>query len=206
MKHDFWNTDKITKLTNLVAQYTSNIEVAQLMNITPRQVKYGMKKYSIKRTSPKTSEPSPILYNEIPCKYVELGNCHEVINRYGNDKYRPKIYKNGKQYILTRYIWEQVNGPIPEEKFILYKCDNGVCININHLYLGTMQQNMQDKVNRNRQIKGTKQHNSKLNEIDVQNIRNLINIKIPYRKIASQYNVNYSTIQSIAVGKTWKER
>ena len=52
----------------------------------------------------------------------------------------------GKIKGLHRLIWELVKGIIPEGLQILHHCDNPPCINPNHLFLGTHQDNMADMV------------------------------------------------------------
>jgi len=49
-----------------------------------------------------------------------------------------------------RVSWEIHNGPIPEGMSVLHKCDNTICTNPEHLYLGTQTQNMQDAWDRGR--------------------------------------------------------
>jgi hypothetical protein len=61
---------------------------------------------------------------------------------------RPLLIRhiNGKRKNLnvTRYIWEDVKGPIPDGLWVLHTCDNGSCVNPDHLYLGTHKDNMRD--------------------------------------------------------------
>lgn len=45
-----------------------------------------------------------------------------------------------------RVVWELTNGQIPQGKQINHKCNVRACVNINHLYLGSQKENMQDKV------------------------------------------------------------
>lgn len=56
-------------------------------------------------------------------------------------------------------------GEIPPGMWVLHTCDNGWCVNPEHLYLGTSQDNVLDKVKRERTA------NLKLTRDDVRNIR-----------------------------------
>jgi hypothetical protein len=49
-----------------------------------------------------------------------------------------------------RISYRLFKGAIPRGKYVLHNCDNGHCVNPDHLYLGTPQQNMDDKVKRGR--------------------------------------------------------
>ncbi len=59
-----------------------------------------------------------------------------------------------KEVRAHRAAWELVNGPIPKDMCICHKCDIRNCVNPDHLFLGTQNDNIQDKVSKNRQAKG----------------------------------------------------
>lgn len=65
---------------------------------------------------------------------------------------------SGQKVSANRYVWEQVYGPIPDGLWVLHKCDNRVCVNLDHLYLGTAADNANDMVERGRHWQQQKTH------------------------------------------------
>lgn len=58
------------------------------------------------------------------------------------------------RYMAHRYSWILHNGPIPEGLQACHHCDNKGCVNPKHLFLGTSQDNQDDKVAKGRQASG----------------------------------------------------
>jgi HNH endonuclease len=66
-----------------------------------------------------------------------------------------QITWNGKQYRIHRLIYELIKGPIPEGIFVCHKCDIASCIEPEHLFLGTHQENMDDYFRKNGRYRPT---------------------------------------------------
>jgi hypothetical protein len=106
-------------------------------------------------------------------------------------------YGYGKFRIDTRMIqahrisWTIKNGEIPEGLLVLHKCDNRICINPNHLFLGTNKDNMRDMHSKNRCI------NKKLSDEDILLIRAS---KDRRYKIMSKFGISESYLSQIKSG------
>jgi hypothetical protein len=56
-----------------------------------------------------------------------------------------QLYRPGQKPIQAhRLAWEQAYGPIPEELFVLHRCDVRTCVEPTHLWLGTAKDNARD--------------------------------------------------------------
>lgn len=49
-----------------------------------------------------------------------------------------------------RVSWELHRGEIPEEMDVLHTCDTPLCVNPDHLWLGTKKDNQQDSIRKGR--------------------------------------------------------
>jgi hypothetical protein len=85
---------------------------------------------------------------------IDSNNCWNFIGATNGKGYgRVRIYDI--KYGVHRVIWEHLNGKIPEGMLVLHKCDNRLCFNPSHLFLGTYKDNMQDCIKKGR-FKGFK--------------------------------------------------
>jgi hypothetical protein len=63
-------------------------------------------------------------------------------NGYGRLQVRGEV---NKTFGVHRLSWELHNGPIPSGLFVCHKCDVPLCVNPEHLFLGTQLENMRDR-------------------------------------------------------------
>jgi len=89
--------------------------------------------------------------------------------------------------------------------FACHTCDNPGCLNPDHLYFGTPQDNHRDMQNRMRIAHGERSGATNLTESQVTQIRELyMTGEFPSRKLARKFGVAKSTILRIIHHKTWK--
>ncbi len=113
--------------------------------------------------------------------------------------------KNNKRASAHRVAWELMNGPIPDGLCVLHKCDNRICVNVDHLFLGTNIDNISDMVSKGRQSKGESHRNSKLSTEDVRSIRERYALGGIYQyELAKEFGVTQTTISCIVLGKSRK--
>ena len=115
--------------------------------------------------------------------------------------------KDGSRKTMSthRLAYELHYGEIPKGMEICHKCDNRRCVNPYHLFLGTRQDNIDDREQkgRNNPPKGEKHAKAKLTEADVLAIRTKRLQGISFSKLAEEYGVCKRTIQNAVSGKNW---
>jgi hypothetical protein len=57
---------------------------------------------------------------------------------------QPEGSYKGKKLRVAKIAWLLHNGEIPSGMHVLHRCNNSLCVNPAHLYLGSHQQNMRD--------------------------------------------------------------
>ncbi len=121
--------------------------------------------------------------------------------KYGAFKRGPKVW------IASRASYDMFKGSIPENILVLHNCDNPLCVNPEHLRLGTQQENMNDMKSHKRQAKrsGEKHGNNKLLEVDIMEIRILSGFGVSNINIAKQFNISNALVCMIVKGKRWKD-
>lgn len=112
---------------------------------------------------------------------------------------------NGEKVLRLshRWSWMRLIGEIPTGQQVLHKCDNRTCVNPAHLFLGTNQDNVQDRIRKGREARGEKRGTAKLNNLQVRIIRRLRERRIPNRVMAQVFGVTTATAQKAAARLTW---
>ncbi len=119
----------------------------------------------------------------------------------------PVMPVNGKNWTMSRVSYEIYVGSTDDVcrggKYVCHTCDNRMCVNPEHLFLGTHKENMADMRQKGRAncTRGEQKNTAKLTEAQVIAIR--ADKRTQY-VIAADYGVNQSAISYIKTGKYWR--
>lgn len=116
-----------------------------------------------------------------------------------------KLIVGGKIRKAHRVAWEFFCGPIPEGLHVLHRCDVPLCVNPDHLFLGTHQDNMDDRKAKGREASfvGSNHPEAKLDEEAVRFIRSEVASGRSRRDLAALFGVSYSCICLVMQRRSW---
>lgn len=139
---------------------------------------------------------------------ASVGDCIEFKGCKGSKGYgivARMIGGKQKQLRAHRVAYAEAYGEIPDGMVVCHKCDNRACVNVDHLFLGTQLDNMRDRdaKGRGNQPKGNAHSNSKLTEVEIPRIRDMLACGCSNTDIGKWFDVSRATISSIKHGKTW---
>lgn len=133
---------------------------------------------------------------------VEAGStdCWPYAGTIGDNGYG-RFSLNGVHIAAHRFSYTLFHGPIAEGLVVRHRCDNPICVNPWHLETGTSQDNVRDRVIRDRSSRGERNGRTKLTAEQV--------LDIFHDRFSSQmdlgkrYGVDASTIRNIRIGRCW---
>lgn len=133
---------------------------------------------------------------------------------YGHAHYYLQPGNIKKQIRAHRFAMMISGYTIPAGYVVCHKCDNPSCVNPDHLFIGTPNDNNQDKVRKGRQtsLPGSKNSMAKLDEETARKIKQetIVGNRVGYnngsnvKEVAAKYGVHTETVRLIARGITWR--
>jgi hypothetical protein len=117
---------------------------------------------------------------------------------YGSIKVNHKVFgAHCFSYLLNK-------GEIPNNLVIRHICNNKLCVNPNHLSIGTAFENVHDTISQGRNCRGADSKTSKLKESDIIQIRDIYSkTKVSQAKLAKVFGVSKGVICRIITGQDW---
>lgn len=136
----------------------------------------------------------------------EKSECWPWLGTEGNNGYGVFCF-GGRRVTASRYTAIIRYGPLTRKDFACHHCDNPICVNPNHLFIGDWKANAQDMVIKGirHRCRGAENGCALLTEDQVRQIK--ISAQTRTRgfitRTAEKYKVSVPTISSIVVGRNW---
>lgn len=115
-----------------------------------------------------------------------------------------KVYVYGRVVLAHRAMYELTFGKIPDGLHVLHKCDVPRCVNPDHLFLGTNDDNIADKVQKARHPYGVGCYNAKLTAEFVRWGREkYFKGEMNATELAGMAGVGMQTMWNALTGRSW---
>lgn len=117
----------------------------------------------------------------------------------------PRFNINGTSVAAYRVAWELRHGPIASGLFVCHRCDQPLCVNVDHLFLGTPAENSADMVAKRRQARGESNGGGvKLTEGMVRALRAIYaEGGISQQALADVFGVNQALVSGVIRRRLW---
>jgi hypothetical protein len=112
-----------------------------------------------------------------------------------------QFWFQGRHALAHRAAYEIFVAPPPPDHAVCHSCDNPLCVNPAHLFVGTRADNSADMVAKNRQARGEKYARSGLNAETVRLIRSS---PLPDTDWAAKLGVSKGAINHIRHRRNWR--
>jgi hypothetical protein len=111
-----------------------------------------------------------------------------------------------KQTPAHRFSYITYRNSIPDGMCVCHACDNPSCVNPEHLWIGTSEDNSRDRDSKGRTLSGAFHPMVKLNKEYVDEIRRLSeSSEMSQVKIASLFNISSGHVNNIVKYRVWKK-
>lgn len=115
---------------------------------------------------------------------------------YGRMKF---LRVDDKAHRISKEI--EIGRKLNSKEWVIHRCDNSRCVNPNHLRIGNHAENVADRNNRERTLKGEDHPSAKLTDSQIADIFNRYNSGERPCFLAREFNVTNSHICGIGKGR-----
>ena len=137
----------------------------------------------------------PLTVDNFHLHYNVVGGCWLWNKAVGQEGYgRKKLCDVNVN--AHRVVWELFNGTIPVGYYVCHSCDTRSCVNPDHLFLGTHEDNMRDMVEKGRSFGKT------LTKTTIEAIFNLRKEDLTQVQIAARVGTRPQQVSRVLCGKT----
>jgi len=148
-----------------------------------------------------TGPSAPPLAERFWAKVNTSGECWQWTGSVRTTGYGQFGWPDGSPRQAHRVAWELTYGEIPDDLFVCHHCDNKLCVNPDHLFLGTQLDNMRDMRSKGRAAVLERHPMARLTWVQIDRIRQDHRTQ---SVIAADYGVSQTLIGKIKRGLVWR--
>jgi hypothetical protein len=130
------------------------------------------------------------------------GDCWLWLGSKINGRYG-KFSVRRREFTAHRVSYRLANGSIPDGMHILHRCDNPACVNPSHLFAGTNQDNIADRVAKGRSNRQPKKVYTTIEQVKEIRTRHASGEKSG--QIAKSMSIPPNRVYSIVSRRVWKD-
>jgi len=113
-----------------------------------------------------------------------------------------KAWYKGKVWLAHRLAFLKTFGEFDTQLCVLHKCDNPSCVNPNHLFLGTNNDNVQDRKRKGRNANQVG-HRSALAKLTIDQVNYIRESTKTCQQLADELNMSKAQINKIKNNRCW---
>lgn len=117
-----------------------------------------------------------------------------------------RVWPGPREWRAHRFSYVAHVGPIPDEMMVCHRCDTPVCVNPNHLFVGSALDNATDCKEKGRVLAGAQNVRNRL-RISAEDARAIREMRVAgstYPAIAAAFGCSESHVRSIVAGRAWR--
>lgn len=119
---------------------------------------------------------------------------------------RPQLRMGRKLVLAARLAYEAFKNEAVGDLYVCHKCDTPLCVNPDHLFLGTAADNNRDRDEKGRTVvnRGEANGSSRITWEQAQEIRRIYASGVPSEAIGPMYGITGRQVRNIVRRDQWK--